>query len=40
MTILTGATKPLRSFGEFFTFAGQTLTFIPRRPVAWREFLV
>jgi len=40
MTVLTGVTKPLRSFGEFFTVAGQTLALIPRRPFAWREFLV
>jgi phospholipid/cholesterol/gamma-HCH transport system permease protein len=40
MTILAGVTKPLRSLGEFFSVAGQTLAFIPRRPFAWREFLV
>jgi phospholipid/cholesterol/gamma-HCH transport system permease protein len=32
--------KPLRSFGEFFDIAWQTLTLIPRRPFAWREYLL
>jgi phospholipid/cholesterol/gamma-HCH transport system permease protein len=40
MTISAGVAKPLRAFGEFFTISGQTLTLIPRRPFAWREFLL
>jgi phospholipid/cholesterol/gamma-HCH transport system permease protein len=40
MTFLTGVAKPLCSFGEFFTVAWQTLILIPRRPFAWREFLI
>jgi phospholipid/cholesterol/gamma-HCH transport system permease protein len=32
--------KPLRSFGEFFAMAGEALALIPRRPFAWREFLI
>ena len=40
MTFATGVAKPLRSFGEFFTISWQTLALIPRRPFAWREFLL
>ena len=39
MTISAGVAKPLRGFGEFFAVVWQTLTAIPRRPFAWREFL-
>src|SRR5712672_4014998 len=40
MTFSTGVAKPLRAFGEFFTVTGQTLAVMPRRPFAWREFLI
>jgi phospholipid/cholesterol/gamma-HCH transport system permease protein len=36
----TGLSKPLRGLGDFFAIAWQTLTLIPRRPFAWREFLL
>jgi phospholipid/cholesterol/gamma-HCH transport system permease protein len=39
MAVTTDVSKPLRSLGEFFVMAWQTLTLIPRRPFAWREFL-
>jgi phospholipid/cholesterol/gamma-HCH transport system permease protein len=39
MALSTSASKPLRSFGEFFIVAGQTLVLMPRRPFAWREYL-
>jgi phospholipid/cholesterol/gamma-HCH transport system permease protein len=34
------ATRPLRTLGEFFAMTLDTLVCIPRRPFAWREFLV
>lgn len=34
------AAKPLRAVGEFFATALDTLIQIPRRPFAWREFLL
>jgi phospholipid/cholesterol/gamma-HCH transport system permease protein len=34
------ATKPVRALGDFFAMALDTLTLIPRRPFAWREFLL
>ena len=40
MATSTGVSKPLRSLGEFFRMAWETLTLIPRRPFAWREFLI
>src|ERR1700759_5287403 len=40
MAVTTDVSKPLRSLGEFFVMAWQTLTLIPRRPFAWREFLL
>src|SRR6202040_3946785 len=40
MAASTGVSKPLRSLGEFFRMAWETLTLIPRRPFAWREFLI
>src|SRR5882672_12695222 len=39
MTFSAGVAKPLRAFGEFFTVTGQTLSLMPRRPFAWREYL-
>src|SRR6202140_5136506 len=39
MAASTGVSKPLRSLGEFFRMAWETLTLIPRRPFAWREYL-
>src|ERR1700741_1074063 len=39
MAASTGKATPLRGLGEFFRLAWQTLTLIPRRPFAWREFL-
>jgi phospholipid/cholesterol/gamma-HCH transport system permease protein len=40
MAASTGMATPLRGVGEFFRMAWQTLTLIPRRPFAWREFLL
>lgn len=40
MAVTTDMSKPLRSLGEFFVMSWQTLTLIPRRPFAWREFLL
>src|ERR1700737_128966 len=40
MATSTGVSKPLRSLGEFFRMTWETLTLIPRRPFAWREFLI
>src|SRR6202040_1354912 len=40
MAASTGVSKPLRSLGEFFRMSWETLTLIPRRPFAWREFLI
>src|SRR6202011_3789755 len=40
MSASPGVAKPLRSLGEFFRMAWETLTLIPRRPFAWREFLI
>jgi phospholipid/cholesterol/gamma-HCH transport system permease protein len=34
------ATKPVRALGDFFAMALDTFTLIPRRPFAWREFLL
>src|ERR1700733_3926901 len=34
------ASRPLRALGEFFALALDTLVSIPRRPFAWREFLI
>src|SRR6201984_1043230 len=39
MAASTGMATPLRGLGEFFRMAWQTMTLIPRRPFAWREFL-
>ena len=36
----TPAAKPLRAFGGFFAMALDVLMLIPRRPFAWREFLL
>jgi phospholipid/cholesterol/gamma-HCH transport system permease protein len=36
----TGLSKPVRSLGDFFAMALETLILIPRRPFAWREFLI
>lgn len=35
-----GAAKPVRALGDFFATALDTLVAIPRRPFAWREFLL
>ena len=40
MVSLGVAARPLRSLGEFFALALDTLVSIPRRPFAWREFLM
>ena len=40
MALSTGLAKPLRGLGEFFRLSWETLTLIPRRPFAWREFLL
>ncbi|MDG4668068.1 ABC transporter permease [Mycobacterium sp. 236(2023)] len=32
--------KPVRALGEFFTMSVEVLTLLPRRPFAWREFLL
>lgn len=34
------AAKPIRALGGFFAMTLDALMFIPRRPVAWREFLL
>ncbi len=34
------AAKPVRALGGFFAMALDTLVLIPRRPFAWREFLL
>jgi phospholipid/cholesterol/gamma-HCH transport system permease protein len=34
------ATKPVRALGDFFAMALDTFMLIPRRPFAWREFLL
>ena len=34
------AAKPVRAIGGFFAMALDTLVLIPRRPFAWREFLL
>ena len=38
--VATRAPKPVHSLGGFFAMALDTLMLIPRRPFAWREFLV
>ena len=40
MVSLDVASRPLRALGEFFALALDTLVSIPRRPFAWREFLL
>ncbi len=35
----SGASVPVRAFGEFFATALDTLMLLPRRPFAWRELL-
>jgi phospholipid/cholesterol/gamma-HCH transport system permease protein len=40
MALSAGVSTPLRSLGEFFRLSWETLTLIPRRPFAWREFLI
>ena len=37
---LSPAVIPLRALGDFFAMALDTLVLIPRRPFAWREFLL
>jgi phospholipid/cholesterol/gamma-HCH transport system permease protein len=37
---LSSAATPLRALGDFFAMALDTLVTIPRRPFAWREFLL
>ncbi|QLL07552.1 MlaE family ABC transporter permease [Mycobacterium vicinigordonae] len=36
----SGAAKPVRALGDFFATALDTLAAMPRRPFAWREFLL
>jgi len=38
--VQSGASKPLQALGDFFATALDTLVLIPRRPFAWREFLL
>jgi phospholipid/cholesterol/gamma-HCH transport system permease protein len=40
MVLSDAASKPLRAVGGFFAMAVETLALIPRRPFAWREFLL
>ena len=40
MVSLDVASRPLRALVEFFALALDTLVSIPRRPFAWREFLI
>src|ERR1700688_2520535 len=40
MASMTAVSTPLRGLGEFFRMCWQTLALIPRRPCAWREFLL
>ena len=40
MVSLDVASRPLRALGEFFALAMDTFVSIPRRPFAWREFLI
>jgi phospholipid/cholesterol/gamma-HCH transport system permease protein len=40
MASMTAVSTPLRGLGEFFRMCWQTLALIPRRPFAWREFLL
>lgn len=35
-----GVSKPVRAVGDFFAMALDTLILTPRRPFAWREFLL
>ena len=40
MVSLDVAARPLRALGQFFALALDTLISIPRKPFAWREFLI
>src|SRR4051794_27626752 len=40
MTVRDAALKPLRGVGAFYAMALDTFVCIPRRPVAWQEFLL
>jgi phospholipid/cholesterol/gamma-HCH transport system permease protein len=40
MTAASGLMKPLRSIGDFYAMALDTLISIPRRPFAWRELIL
>jgi phospholipid/cholesterol/gamma-HCH transport system permease protein len=40
MNAVTALSKPLRGLGDFFSVTWETLVLIPRRPFAWREFLL
>ncbi|HWT47036.1 MAG TPA: ABC transporter permease [Mycobacterium sp.] len=40
MTLSASAARPMRAVGEFFVMALATMSLIPRRPFAWREFLL
>jgi phospholipid/cholesterol/gamma-HCH transport system permease protein len=40
MTSTQASFKPLRALGGFRAMALDTLVLIPRRPFAWREFLL
>jgi phospholipid/cholesterol/gamma-HCH transport system permease protein len=40
MASVSSSLKPIRSLGDFYAMTLDALTFIPRRPFAWREFLL
>ena len=40
MTVRSALSKPMRGIGEFYAMALDTLILIPRRPFAWREFII
>jgi len=40
LTLAGGASKPVRAMGDFFAMALDALFLMPRRPFAWREFLL
>jgi phospholipid/cholesterol/gamma-HCH transport system permease protein len=40
MALLSAAMKPVRGIGDFYAMALDTLVLMPRRPFAWREFLL
>jgi phospholipid/cholesterol/gamma-HCH transport system permease protein len=38
--MISSASKPVRELGGFFAMSLDTVVSIPRRPFAWREFLL